>query len=341
MGDQCVFQNPDMSFLSRLLAGLGVLLLAIIAFKLILSICRGLYHCYVGQMLGLNVDFKKFAGRWAVITGASDGIGRAYSEQLAAKGLNIVLISRTLSKLEDVAKGIQEKYKVETKVIAVDFSSTDRAIYDVIRKTIGELELAVLVNNVGMMNPYFDYFTLVSGGEETMDKMIQVNCTAATLMMRMVLPGMVERRQGVIINVSSLMAIFPVPLVSVYAGCKAYMDFVSQANHVEYSPFGIHIQSVKPGLVATKMSMVMQERFGAPTPDTYVKAALSTVGLESSTCGYPPHKLQGYLLETLMAYIPNKWIMKIYFMYINGVRNENYRKQKLADPFKAKNPENV
>lgn len=112
MGDQCVFQNPDMSFMSRLLAFLGIVFLAMVGLRLFQSVCRGLYHCFLGQMLGLNVDFKKYRGKWAVVTGASDGIGRAYAEQLAQNGLNVVLISRTLSKLEEVASCIQQKSKV-------------------------------------------------------------------------------------------------------------------------------------------------------------------------------------------------------------------------------------
>lgn len=112
MGHQCVFQNPDMSFMSRLLAYLGIVLLVVVGVRLLQSLCRGIYHCFLGQMLGFNVNFKKYKGKWAVVTGASDGIGRAYAEQLAAKGLNVVLISRTLSKLEDVSTTIQQKFKV-------------------------------------------------------------------------------------------------------------------------------------------------------------------------------------------------------------------------------------
>jgi 17beta-estradiol 17-dehydrogenase / very-long-chain 3-oxoacyl-CoA reductase len=68
-----------------------------------------------------SLNLKKY-GSWAVVTGCTDGIGKAYAESLAKKGLNIVLISRTLEKLQEQAKSIQEKYKVETKVISADFT---------------------------------------------------------------------------------------------------------------------------------------------------------------------------------------------------------------------------
>lgn len=109
----CKFLSTDVSFSSRLIFYLGLLFLAIIGARFLQSICRGLYHCFIGQLLGLNVNFKKYKGKWAIITGASDGIGRAYAEQLADKGLNVVLISRTLSKLKEVASYIQEESKVK------------------------------------------------------------------------------------------------------------------------------------------------------------------------------------------------------------------------------------
>jgi 17beta-estradiol 17-dehydrogenase / very-long-chain 3-oxoacyl-CoA reductase len=70
-----------------------------------------------------SLNLKKY-GSWAVVTGCTDGIGKAYAESLAKKGLNIVLISRTLEKLQEQAKSIQEKYKVETKVISADFTGS-------------------------------------------------------------------------------------------------------------------------------------------------------------------------------------------------------------------------
>lgn len=102
--------------MSRMVAYLGVFFLVLVGARLVQSISRGLYHCFLGQMLGLNVDFRKYKGKWAVVTGASDGIGRAYAEELASKGLNVVLLSRTLSKLEEVAAVIQQKSKVRSKL---------------------------------------------------------------------------------------------------------------------------------------------------------------------------------------------------------------------------------
>jgi len=167
-----------------------------------------------------------------------------------------------------------------------------------------------------------------------MDQMIQTNCTAATLMMRIVLPSMLEHRTGIVINVSSISALYPLPLLSVYAGTKAYLDFVSQAAAVEYGPFGITIQSVKPAFVSTKMSKIRNASLMVPTPDVYVKSALKTVGLEDSTYGYLPHKIRGYVTEVMMAVMPRRCLIKLSLTEMNKLRLHRYKKHNEEDPIK-------
>lgn len=95
----------------------GAAVLAYYAFKIALKVVTNLY------MFTLNsgINLKKY-GSWAVVTGCTDGIGKAYAEKLAKKGLNIVLISRSQNKLDELAKEIQSKFNVETKTIAADFT---------------------------------------------------------------------------------------------------------------------------------------------------------------------------------------------------------------------------
>ncbi|XP_028966547.1 very-long-chain 3-oxoacyl-CoA reductase-B-like [Galendromus occidentalis] len=332
MEQACVFQNPDMSFASRFIAYSGLLFLILGTLRLLQSLVRGAYHCFLGQLLGHNVNFKKFAGKWAVVTGASDGIGRAYAEQLAQKGINICLISRTQSKLDEVAAVIQDKFKVETKTLSVDFSSNDRGCYEVIRKLISNLEVAVLVNNVGMSFPYPEYFTEVPDGDHLMDQMIQANCTSGTLMMRLVLPGMASRHSGVVINVSSLSNMYPLPLLGVYAGTKSYMEFLSQATACEYQNLGVIVQSVKPAFVSTKMSKIRKASLNVPTPDAYVRQALTTVGLETSTYGYIPHKIRGYFQEVAFNSMPLHCMLSLSLRMMSGLRALRYKKDKREDP---------
>lgn len=94
---------------------------------------------FLAPNLNLSVNLKK-QGRWAVVTGSTDGLGKAYAEALAKKGINIVLVSRSLSKLEDVAHGIKETYKVETKIVEADLTQ-GQVVYSKIAKAIEELEV--------------------------------------------------------------------------------------------------------------------------------------------------------------------------------------------------------
>ncbi|KFM63344.1 Estradiol 17-beta-dehydrogenase 12, partial [Stegodyphus mimosarum] len=142
-----------------------------------------------------------------------------------------------------------------------------------------------------MSYAYAEYLTKVPHAEKFVENLIKANVVSCTRMSLLVLPQMEQRRKGVIINVSSLSALSPVPLLSVYSACKVYVNFFTRATQEEYSSKGIIVQSVLPGFVSTKMSK-MRPSFTTCTPEAFVRWALKTVGVESQTYGYPVHKLQ-------------------------------------------------
>ncbi|KAL0967942.1 hypothetical protein UPYG_G00260160 [Umbra pygmaea] len=237
-------------------------------------------------------------GKWAVVTGATDGIGKVYAEELARKGFALVLISRSQDKLDDVAMQLVEQYKVETRTIAVDFGLSD--IYPKIETGLAGLEIGVLVNNVGISYPYPEYFLHIPDLDNFITNMINVNMTSVCQMTRLVLPRMVARSKGVVLNISSASGMYPVPLLTVYSSSKAFVDFFSRGLQEEYKAKGIIVQSVLPFFVATKMTRIRKPTLDKPTPERYVAAELNTIGLQDQTNGYFPHAVMGWLTTVLV-----------------------------------------
>lgn len=261
-------------------------------------------------------------GEWAVVTGSTDGIGKSYAEQLAKRGMNVVLISRSQDKLNQVSSEIKEKFKVETRTIAVDFASED--IYDKIETGLAGLEIGVLVNNVGMSYEYPEYFLDIPDLDNTIKKLININVLSVCKMTRLVLPRMVERSKGAILNISSASGTFPVPLLTIYSATKAFVDFFSQCLHEEYRSKGIFVQSVLPYYVATKLAKIRKPTFDKPSSETFVKSAMKTVGLQSRTNGYLVHSLMG----TIHSMLPSWVFVKISMDVNKSVRARYLKKYK-------------
>lgn len=262
-------------------------------------------------------------GQWAVVTGATDGIGKAYAEELGRRGFSIVLISRSQEKLDDVAKTVESKYGVQTKTIAADFSRLD--IYSSIEEGLRGLEIGVLVNNVGISYSYPEFFLSVPDLDSFIDTMVNVNITSVCQMTRIVLPKMVERKKGAILNLSSASGMYPVPLLTVYSASKAFVDFFSQGLQSEYGSKGVIIQSVMPFFVATKMTKIRRATLDKPTPERYVAAEINTVGLQTRTNGYLPHAVMGWVTGSLLpSGILNKYMMNMGL----SQRARHFRKQK-------------
>ncbi|NXY06000.1 DHB12 reductase, partial [Pteruthius melanotis] len=203
-----------------------------------------------------------------------------------------------------------EKYKVETKVIAADFGERED-IYNGIKAGLEGLEIGVLVNNVGMSYSYPEYFIDVPELEKMIDVMVNINIVSVCKMTRLVLPGMLERSKGIILNISSAAGTHPAPLLTLYSATKAFVDYFSRGLHAEYKSKGIIVQSVLPYYVATKMSRIRKPTLDKPSPERYVRAALGTVGVQSRTNGYLPHALMGWFMSLLPTSTAINLIMKI------------------------------
>ncbi|KAI0556945.1 Xanthoxin dehydrogenase, partial [Gracilaria domingensis] len=164
-----------------------------------------------------------FRGDWAVVTGASGDIGRAFVHALARRGLNVALVARSAPRLADVARDVEQHFAVRTAVHAFDFAAASRAEWDALRAALAAHRACVLVNNVGIsLEMPTD---LVDVPDELVERLVDVNIRSTNRVTKMLLPAMVAARKGVVLCLASGGgAVTPAPMLSPYAGTKAYID---------------------------------------------------------------------------------------------------------------------
>jgi len=266
-------------------------------------------------------NFTKF-GKWAVVTGATDGIGKAYATALAKKGMSVLLISRTESKLKAVKEEIDSKgYPgVEVEYVVCDYSSFDSKAKAKVTKSMENLDIGVLINNVGLSYRYPRFFHEITDDEVT--DIIEMNVNSTTWMTRYVIDGMVQRKRGAIVNISSGSAMYTMPLLAEYSAAKSYIEKFTLALNAEYGAKGINVQCQIPFYVATKLAK-MRKSFTVPTPDAYVKMGLKFVGqAEAVVSPYWVHGIMGCLLDHLPTLVVSKVMMSLH----SAIRKKGLKK---------------
>jgi len=283
----------------------GAVAVAGFVYKLLSSLWIAVYPHLLAKRLGHLIDLKSL-GQWAVVTGATDGIGKGYAKQLAKRGLNVVLISRNAEKLQAVAEEIHAfAPNIETKTLAIDFTTADAQVYEkTITDALKDIEIGVLVNNVGMSYPFPEQVLKIrNGGHEYLQNMVYVNCLSALQMIKVVMPSMVARGKGAVVNISSATAMNPSPYLTVYSACKIFVDYLSRGLRSEYADSGVIVQVVHPFYVSTKMSGMRRKSFFIADPDEFAASALNTVGVVDITSGCFSHELQSILVGAVPSFL--------------------------------------
>ncbi|XP_028387251.2 testosterone 17-beta-dehydrogenase 3 [Phyllostomus discolor] len=264
-------------------------------------------------------SFLKSMGQWAVITGAGDGIGKAYSFELARQGLNVVLISRTLEKLQTLAMEIERTTGSSVKIIQADFTKDD--IYEYIKGKLEGLEIGILVNNVGMLPSLLPTHFLNT--PDGIQSLIHCNITSVVKMTQLVLKHMESRQKGLILNISSGVALFPWPLYSMYSASKAFVCTFSKALQAEYKAKGIIIQVLTPYSVSTPMTKCLNTSLITKTANEFVKESLNYVMIGDETCGCLVHEI----LARFLSLIPSWVIYSSMFKKLLLTRYTSYLEQ--------------
>ncbi|KAL5762262.1 hypothetical protein ACOSP7_018526 [Xanthoceras sorbifolium] len=270
-------------------------------------------------------------GSWAVVTGSTDGIGKALAFELAEKGLNLVLVGRNPSKLEATSNEIHEtmisdEREVEIRTLVVDMEkSSGEEIARAMEEGIEGLDVGVLVNNAGVAYPYARFFHEVD--VELMESVLKVNVDGPTWVTKAVIPVMLKKKKGAIVNIGSGSSVIvpSYPLYAIYAATKAYLAMFSRSIYMEYKEKGIDVQCQIPLFVATKMTKFKRSTFFIPSPKMYSKASIRWIGYEHLCLPYWTHSLQWSLLGAFPDSLLNWYI----FQYFLGQRKKGLMKDSM------------
>src|SRR5271157_203822 len=222
-----------------------------------------------------------WAGKWALVTGASAGIGTALAEELARGGTNLVLTARRRERLEDLAQKLTA-HKIQTKIFVADLAEAD-APEKIFRFTQEEgIEVELLINNAGF-GAYGEFPTVES---RRLTEMVQVNCSAVVHLTRLYLPAMVANRSGDVLILASTASFQAVPYISVYAATKAFDLLFAEGLAEEMRPHGVRVCALCPGSTESEFHLVAGQdhlKFAEKHRETAEKVA--GVGLAALAAG--------------------------------------------------------
>lgn len=279
-------------------------------------------HGIWSHLLRPGKNTKKSYGLWAVVTGATDGIGKGMAFELARKGHNVVLISRSQEKLDACLAELVAKYpKIEARVLSVDYGKFDEKARAKVADFLKGLDIGVLVNNVGISYPFTKYFHELE--DINVEQLITLNVDSTTWMTRIVLPGMVERKRGSIVNMGSAAGIGTSPLLAQYGAAKSYITMFSKALNVELEKFNIHVQCQVPLFVATKLAKIRKTSLWVPSPSGYARAAVAAIGYADVTSPYWSHAFQIWALSCLPEWVAARIVMNMH----HGIRKAGMKKE--------------
>ena len=214
-----------------------------------------------------NFASRSLAAQTVLITRASAGSGRAVAWKLAARGANLVLCARNEERLTELATDIRSQHPVHIEVAACDLEAKGAAVELGAQLARRGLAIDVLVNNAG----FGSAGRFERQGYGHIQTMVQLNCVAVAELTHVLLPAMLERRRGGVINVASVAAFVPTPLMAVYGASKAFVLSFTAALREELRDSGLHVMAVCPGPVPTEF----QRRAGYAAVELSNPAVLS------------------------------------------------------------------
>jgi short-subunit dehydrogenase len=234
-----------------------------------------------------------WSGKWALVTGASAGIGKALAEELAGGGTNLVLTARRRDRLEELSQTLASTHKIQTKLFVADL--TERGAPESIFQFTKEqgIEVELLINNAGF-GAYGEFPTVE---RRRLTDMVQVNCAAVVHLTRLYLPEMIARRRGDVMIVASTASFQGVPYISTYAATKAFDLLFAEGLAEEMKPHGIRVCALCPGSTETEFQEVAgQSHLAASMVNRETAEKVARTGLRALAAG------KSYVISGLANY---------------------------------------
>ena len=213
-------------------------------------------------------------GAWALVAGASQGFGASFADELARRGMNVVLVSRQSDRLEELAQRLRADYGAEARCLIFDLAEQDAAA--AIGNAVSNLDLGILIYNAA----YVPVGQFLETGEDALEQVVRVNVRGPLLLARALLPGMSARGRGAVVLVSSLAGLQGAPRVAAYSASKAFNVVLAEALWGELNEQGIDVSVCCAGAMPTPgyLASTDWEPPGMLSPDEAASQTLDALG---------------------------------------------------------------
>jgi uncharacterized protein len=251
---------------------------------------------------------QRWRDQWALVTGASAGIGVALAKQLAGGGTHLVLTARRPDRMEHLAADLRKSHAIQVEIFPADLALPE-ASEEIFAFTQQKgIVIDLLINNAG----FGQYGELPQAPPQRLLDMVQVNCSAVVHLTRLFLPGMVSRRRGDILILASTAAFQAVPYISTYAATKAFDLLFAEGLAEEMKPYGIHVCALCPGSTESEFHAAAgQEEFTTKHQETAEKVARTGLQALASGRSYVISGLANYLGAQSQRLVPRRTVTKI------------------------------
>ena len=251
---------------------------------------------------------KEWAGKWALVTGASAGIGVAFARQLASEGTQLVLTARRRERLDELAAKLQQSHGIRTEVVTADLARPEapQEIYEFTKQK--QIEIDLLINNAG----FGQYGELTEVETQRLLDMVQVNCLAVVHLTRLYLADMVARGRGDVLILASTASFQAVPYISTYAATKAFDLLFAEGLAEEMKPHGIRVCALCPGSTESEFHGVAgQEKFSSKNQEPAGKVARTGLQALAEGKSYVISGLGNYLGAQSQRIVPRRMVTRI------------------------------